>query len=127
MPNTSNTGKKQKNKPGNPNINEVNQKTRFKKGFDARRNLKGRPKSFDALRELALIIANEDIKTSEGLRSNTENLLRQWKDGDFPSQKHFSEIAFGKVPDEIKHTGDNKIELVIRYAKPDHKPTKPAP
>lgn len=96
---TSNTGENRK--PGT-----------FKKG-DPRINRKGRPKSFDALRELALQIAHETAKSGDkevvinGHKVTvTEAIIRQWAMSKNPKlQQAFIEIAFGKVPDSlnIKH------------------------
>jgi len=80
----------------------------FKKG-DPRINRKGRPKNFDALRELALQIAHEeaiDAQTKKCAVINgkkvtvAEAILRKWaSSGNHQLQKAFMEIAFGKVPD----------------------------
>ena len=88
---TSNTGANRK--PGT-----------FVKG-DPRINRKGRPKSFDALRELAQQIAHEVAKSGGGdvvingrKVTVSEAILRQWAGSKNPQlQKAFMEIAFGKV------------------------------
>ncbi len=86
----------------------------FVKG-DPRINRKGRPKDFDALRELSLQIAHEVATVREkdsgvvhellldGHRVTVaEKILRDWaRSGDWQRQKGFIEIAFGKVPDEV--------------------------
>jgi len=90
----------------------------FTKG-DPRINRKGRPKSFDALRELAQQIAHEeaqsrDAQTGElvpvvinGRKATTAELvLRKWfqsKDGRM--QIHAMEVAFGKVPQPVELSG----------------------
>jgi len=103
------------------------QLTPFVKG-DPRINRKGRPKSFDALRELAQQIAHEeaqsrDAQTGElvpvvinGRKVTTAELvLRKWfqsKDGRM--QIHAMEVAFGKVPQPVEHTGADGGDIVIR-------------
>jgi len=90
----------------------------FKKG-DARINRRGRPKSFDKLRELAVSLANEaaiDAATKGPLlvkghaATEIEMLMRQMMH-DNPAR--FVEIAFGKVPDKLEITQidvDREIE-----------------
>ncbi len=77
------------------------------KGFvkgDPRINRSGRPRHFDAFRELAIKIANEDHPETH--YSNAEELLRSWKDSPEPSlQLAFAHYCFGKVPDKV-HMGD---------------------
>jgi len=93
---TSNTGENRK--PGT-----------FKKG-DPRINRKGRPRSFDALRTLAQEIAHEEAMSGgqpvilNGHKVTVaEAILRAWATSKNPQLvKAFIEIAFGKVPDELK-------------------------
>jgi hypothetical protein len=86
----------------------------FIKG-DPRINRKGRPKSFDALRELAKQIAHEvaTAKDEHGVIqpiimdghkvTNAEMVMRAWlKSGKPQLQQGFIEIAFGKVPTPIE-------------------------
>ena len=85
----------------------------FVKG-DARINRKGRPKSFDAFRELARSIAHEPA-TSKGenvvingkVATVSEMILRKWAASNNPVlQRAFVEIAYGKVPDRIEVKSD---------------------
>ena len=92
--------------PNNPKAAE-NLKP-FKTG-DPRINRKGRPKSFDALRELAQKISHETLDTKDGKRTVAEIILRQMATD--PKQRiQFLEYAFGKVPTNLDVTsGGEKI------------------
>ena len=91
----------------------------FVKG-DPRINRKGRPKSFDAMRELALQIAHEVAQSKgecvviNGKKATvTEMILRKWaSSGNHILQKAFIEIAYGKVPDVKEITGKDGIPFV---------------
>ena len=92
----------------------------FVKG-DPRINRKGKPKSFDKLRELAVSLANEaaiDAATKGPLlvkghaATEIEMLMRQMMH-DNPAR--FVEIAFGKVPDEVKQSGEIKHVITVEY------------
>jgi len=80
----------------------------FTKGYDPRRNRKGRPKSFDALRALAQQIAREEVQMTDGTyMTRAELILRAWTVDKNPLyQKAFLEIAYGKVPDKIDLGGN---------------------
>ena len=94
----------------------------FTKG-DPRINRKGRPKSFDALRELAQAIAHEaalsggqPVVIDGHTATVAEMILRGWAVSKNPQlQKQFIEVAFGKVPDDInvggKDGGDIRITI----------------
>ena len=98
----------------------------FKKG-DPRINRKGRPKSFDALRELAQQIAHETAQKDgqplviEGHKVTVaEAILRKWVQSGNPQlQRAFIEIAFGKVPDEVLHGNRDDKALEVRLVKDD--------
>ncbi len=82
----------------------------FKPGPDPRRNLSGRPKSFDQFREIAQAIAAN--------RDKAEKILQDWANSkDVQKQKAFIEYAFGKVPDKLETTGlENKPVVFLHYA-----------
>lgn len=97
----------------------------FVKG-DPRINRKGRPKSFDAIRELAQSISHEVAKAggqpviADGhVVTVAEAILRQWASSKNPQlQKAFIELAFGKVPDKLDL--DSKVSVVIRWDDADN-------
>lgn len=92
-----------------------------KGGFQERKaqiNRKGRPRSFDALRELAQQIAHEAVQIGDKRITVTEAILRQWAQSKNPQlQKGFLEIAFGKVPDNVNVDATGRI--IIEYANSD--------
>ena len=91
----------------------------FKKG-DPRINRKGRPRSFDALRELAQQIAHEPTQiVMDGHKVTVaEAILRQWAQSKNPQlQRAFIEVAFGKVPDEIQHSGKDGGVIEVKLVK----------
>ena len=98
----------------------------FKKG-DPRINRKGRPKSFDAMRELALQIAHEVAQSGgecvviNGKKATvTEMILRKWAtSSNHQLQKAFIEIAYGKVADRHEVTGKEGNDLTIRIVGSD--------
>ena len=99
----------------------ASRKGQFTKG-DPRINRKGRPKNFDALRELALQIAHE-VAISKDKKcvvingkkvTVAEAILRKWaSSGNHQLQKAFIEIAFGKVPDITEITGKEGVPVKV--------------
>lgn len=83
----------------------------FQKGPDKRRNTKGRPKSFDKLRELAKQIALEEVTNKSGETVTiVEAILRGWA-ADKRMQEKFIEYAYGKAPSSVDVTsGGEKIK-----------------
>lgn len=80
----------------------------FKKGYDPRRNMKGRPKAFDQWRALAQDIGAQIATKKDGdpLLWNgqeitvAELILLSWA-GDKKTMKEFAEVAYGKVPTQL--------------------------
>ncbi len=66
------------------------------------------------MRELARAIAHESLETKQGQVTIAEAILRGWA-GDKKHQKDFMEYAFGKVPDEVKQSG----EVIIKIKRED--------
>jgi len=126
--NSSNAGKNQQSQRGK---NEKTVAAQFKKGYDPRRNMKGRPKSFDQLRALGQDIGEQIATLKDGTPilwngqeiTFAEFILLAWAT-DKKQMDKFIEYAYGKVPQPIMGTGtDGKIELVVTYANdPDRKP-----
>lgn len=97
-------------------------------GFDKRKhqiNRLGRPKTFDALRELAQQIAHEtaqaggqDVIVNGHKVTVSEAILRQWAMSKNPQlQRAFIEVAFGKVPDGI--IADVIQKITVEYINND--------
>jgi hypothetical protein len=95
----------------------------FSKG-DSRINRKGRPKSFDGLRDLAQMIAHEVATDKAGgallardghKLTVAETIMRQWAiSKDTRLQIAFMEVAFGRVPTKTEVTGADGGPLTIR-------------
>jgi hypothetical protein len=69
----------------------------FKPGFDERRNLKGKPKSFDQLRDFLQSIAQEEIKDGNEVKTRIRQIAEAMM-SDKRLMKDFLEFAYGKVP-----------------------------
>ena len=102
--NTSKTGKILVKKRGNPNVAEAGKATRFKKGFDPNRNLKGPPRKFNEMREMVLNLFSEEIEVEKKKKkTQLEKMLRDWlTSGDYNKQRAAVEYGYGKVPDETR-------------------------
>lgn len=94
----------------------------FQKG-DARINRKGRPRNFDAFRELAQQIAHEELTDKDGAPvlidghkvTVTEAILRKWARSNDPRlQQAFVEVAYGKTPTVTEITGKDGKDISIR-------------
>ena len=91
----------------------------FTRGADPRRNTLGRPKNFDAFRELAQAIAHETTTDKNGnVITIAERILRSWTESKEPMlQRSFIEYAFGKPPDKIETSGlENRPILRLHFA-----------
>ena len=94
----------------------------FVKGDDPRRNLKGRPRTFDQARALALEVLHKELELKDKSGKPTgekisvaEAILTSWAKTK-QQQKDLIELAFGKVPDKIEATGlENKTTLVLHF------------
>ena len=93
----------------------------FVKG-DPRCNRNGRPKSFDALRKLAQQLVSETAKDAKGepivrdghAVTQIEALMLKMMHDD-PTK--FVEIAYGKVPQPVEHTGKDGEKLTIEIVR----------
>lgn len=93
----------------------------FVKG-DPRINRKGRPKSFDELRALALSIGHEPALNKDGNPividghgvTITEAIMRQWATSkDARLQQAFIQYAYGKPPDKIEMSAE--VEIILDW------------
>ncbi len=95
-----------------------NGKKLFEKGFDPRRNLKGRPRTFDQARILAQAISHEEITTNQGKTLTVaEAVLRKLALSKEPQAlKIFLEYAFGPPPTKSEVTTEHKSKLFLNYS-----------
>lgn len=100
----SNAGQKLKRQPP---------RTAFRPGFDPRRNLKGRPRSFDQARALAQEIVHRKLLSSD--RTVIEGIFEAWAK-DPKHQLDLIQYAFGKVPDKLETTGlEERTAIVLHF------------
>ena len=95
----------------------------FVKG-DPRINRKGRPRTFDALRQLAQEIAHEVVRQANGEPAlvngkpvtTIELVMRSWAQSKDPrKQVAFIEYAFGKVPQATELTGKDGGDIGVKH------------
>ena len=96
------------------NPNAVDNLIPFVKG-DKRINRKGRPRSFDALRKLAVKIAGEQADKEEVTR--VEKMLLDMSNSKNPADRAlFLAYAFGKPKDEVDITSGGE-KIVVKLVK----------
>jgi hypothetical protein len=94
------------------------------KGFvkgDPRINRKGRPRTFDQLRKLAISILSEPAKGADGqpividghIATNVEIILRTAMRSPRFAQL-LLEVAYGKVPDRVEVSGRDGAPIEVR-------------
>ena len=102
----------------------------FVKGKDKRRNTKGKPKDFLALRKLAQQIAAEDLQSTDGdVITRIEALLRVMSSSKNPADRAlFLAYAFGKPKEEIamNNSGETVTKVIIEYGDDSTGKTAPA-
>jgi hypothetical protein len=89
----------------------------FQKGSDSRRNTRGRPKTFDMLREIAQRIGAETIQDDNGdTIMRIEEVLRSLASSRDPQAKRiFLEYGYGKPVDKIETNLAPKTTLRLFY------------
>lgn len=97
----------------------------FKKGFDPRRNMKAVPKETLLMREHMRKIAAEVIGNDETAMTRLDAMLRQlWTSRNPAHNKLALQVLDPKILQEIiEHSGESKIELIVKYDKPRDTPT----
>ena len=90
----------------------------FTKGGDPRRNTRGRPKTFDMLREIAQRIGGEKIQDANGETiMRVEEVLRRLACSKDPQAlRIFLEYGFGRPVDRVELEELPKNRLILRFA-----------
>lgn len=86
----------------------------FKKGYDPKRNLKGRPKLGMTVGERIRDAMNEPAKGQEGYTKFDEMVdmaMSRAKKGSFGFWESLMSRAYGKVPDKIEMSNEEKPDL----------------
>ncbi len=93
---------------------------RFVKG-DKRINRGGRPRSFDALRKLAIKIAGETIPNPQGVDyTRIEAMLRVLTSSKAPADRAlFLAYAYGKPKEEINLSASGAVKIIVEYKDKD--------
>ena len=73
----------------------------LKTGFDPRRNVNGRPKSFDQLRELVREIGEQEL-TAEGLTRIAAKVMMMYSSKNSLDTSNLLAYGWGKVPQPIE-------------------------
>ena len=82
---------------------------------DPRINRKGRPRTGDAIRKLALGIANEEIEKKGEIFSQIELILRDWATSKtFEKQWAFVQYAYGRAPEPVSFEGRD-VTIVVNW------------
>lgn len=95
--------------------------TRFGGTRGNKRNTKGKPKTFDGLRELAQEIAHEPI--GDGNKTVVQAIMRKWAgSNDARLQMAFVKVAFGEDAAQlaIKHSGSVGDKPKVSIYLPDN-------
>ncbi len=102
----------------------------FVKGYDPRRNMKSVPKETTLIREKMRKIAAEIIgEGTEAEMSRFEAMLRQlWTSRNPAHNKLALQVLDPKILTEhIEQNGEQNIQLIVKYADPNDKPTEATP
>ena len=89
----------------------------FEKG-DSRINRAGKPRHFDAFRELAQAISHEKVIGPDGnTLTRAEALLRSWSKSKCLQLKlAFAQYAYGKPPEKVEANLEPQTRLILHYA-----------